>query len=89
MKSIYRLSLLCSLAFQAFAQDGVMTHAAPQEAADSVTQREQRRMELRTALKQQREAQKQGEQRKQFSEQERHTLRQQVRQQQGAGKSQP
>lgn len=89
MKSIYRLSFLCSLAFQAFAQDGVMTQAAPQEAADSVTQREQRRMELRTTLKQQREIQKQGEQRKQFSEQERYALRQQVRQQQDAGKLRP
>lgn len=89
MKSIYLLSFLCSLVFQVFAQDGVLRQAVPQESADPVAQREQRRIELRTALKQQLEAQKQGEQRKQFSEQERHALRQQVRQQQDAGKSRP
>ncbi len=86
MKFICLFSLLCSLTFQAFADEGEMNRAAPQEAADKAAQREHRRLELRSTLKQPREAQRQGDPRKQFSEQDRHALRQQVRQQQDAGK---
>lgn len=89
MKFICLLSFLCSLAMQAVAQVGVETQAVAQVAADRAAQREQRLVELRTVLKQQRETQMQGDQRKQFSEQERQVLRQQVRQQQVAGKSRP
>lgn len=93
MKSIYLLSLLSALAVQAVAQvhvqDESMTQTTAQEVADIAAQREQRRAALRTALKQQPHVLAPGEQRKQFSEQERYALRQQVREQQNVGKSRP
>lgn len=93
MKSIYLLSLLVFLTVKAVAQDEIRTQVAPQEAGDSAAQREQRRVALRTALKQQPHALAQSEQRKPFSEQERYALRQQVSQQlheqQNVGKYRP
>ena len=72
---------------QVFVQDESNTQAAAQEAADNAAQREQRRAALRTALKQQPHVLAPSEQRKQFSDQERYALRQQVREQKNVGKS--
>ncbi len=89
MNLLYRLIVLCCLTAQAVAQDGAPQRVTAPEQVDQSALREKRRMELRTALKAQQEAQKQNEPRQPFSEQERQVLRQQVSQQQNVGTSRP
>lgn len=94
MKLVYPLLILLGFlavqaAAQVVAQDEARDRAEHQAVAESATQREQRRMSLRAALKQQPQVPVSIEPRKQFSEQERHALRQQIREQQHAGKAGP
>ena len=89
MKFIYLIGFFCSCILQVFAQTTTVSQAIPQDTSEPMAQREQRRIELRTALKAQHQVGAQSAQRKQFSEQDRYVLRQQLRQQQEAGKPRP
>ncbi len=89
MKFIYVMSFFCCLTAQAWAQAATEAVGAPPEPSDRQSQREQRRVELRAALKAQRQAAMRNDEKKLFSEQERAALRQQLSQQQDLAKHQP